>query len=127
MNLTQEALIEPVYQYFLCHIIGPRGKLQLGAPEIMQARHQACSPAQAPTGVRGYPQGGLLQIPHQPKEGPEACRQEVVLRSNQGIRIGLNTTHNTTTTKSHLDPRCSPENANIIFACNTIYISSRVI
>ena len=98
----------------------------------MQARHQACSPAQAPTGVRGYPQGGLLQIPYQPQEGPEARRQEVVLRPNQGIRIGLNTTHNTTTTtttKSHIDPRCSAvkEMSKAIFARNKINISSRVV
>ena len=99
----------------------------------MQARDQACAPAQAPTGVRRYPQGGLLQIPHQPQEGPEARRQEVVLRPNQGIRIGLNTTHNTTTTttttKSHIDPRCSAlkEMSKVIFARNKIFISSRVV
>ena len=82
----------------------------------MQARHQACSPAQAPTGVRGYPQGGLLQIPYQPQEGPEARRQEVVLRAHQGVRLGLNSTTitATTTTKSHIDMGCVAEEMVIL-------------
>ena len=55
----------------------------------MQARDQACPPAQASTGVRRHPQGGLLKNEDEPQESAKARRQEVVLRPHRGVRLGL--------------------------------------
>jgi len=72
----------------------------------MQARHQVGSPPQAPRGVRRHPQGGLLQNQNQPKKGPEASRQEVVLRAHQGVRLGLNNLCNTNNINNKVTHRC---------------------
>ena len=63
--------------------------MQPRATEVLQARDQARAPPEAQRGVRGHPQGGLLQVQEEPQEGPEARRQEVVLRPHRGVRPRL--------------------------------------
>jgi len=57
----------------------PQGGMHPGAPEDLQARDEAGAQAGAHRGVCGCSQGGLHQVQDQPKEGQEACCQEVVL------------------------------------------------
>jgi len=57
-----------------------------GAPEDLQARDEAGAQAGAHRGVCGCSQGGLHQVQDQPKEGQEACCQEVVLHPHRGVR-----------------------------------------
>ena len=58
----------------------PQGAVFAGAPEDLQARHQAGPQAGAKGRVCGCAQGGLLKVQDQPKEGQEARHQEMVLR-----------------------------------------------
>ena len=51
----------------------------------MQARHEARALPEAGGGVRGHPQGGLLQVQEEPQEGAEARHQEVVLRAHRAV------------------------------------------
>merc|ERR1712133_272352 len=63
----------------------PQGTVFSGAPENLQARHQAGAQVGAHRGVCGCTQGGVHQVQDQPQEGQETCGQEVVLRSYSGI------------------------------------------
>ena len=54
--------------------------------QAVQARDQVGSQPEADRGVRRRPQGGLPQDQDQPKKGPEADPQEVVLPTFKGVR-----------------------------------------
>ena len=59
-----------------------------GAPARVQACHKACPLPQASYRVCRYPQGGVLQVKNEPKKGPEASYQEVVLRTYCRVWLG---------------------------------------
>ena len=59
-----------------------------GAPARVQACHKACPLPQASYRVCRYPQGGVLQVQDEPKKGPEAGYQEVVLRAYCRVWLG---------------------------------------
>merc|ERR1712179_617462 len=90
-----------------------QGAVYSGAPENLQARHQAGAQAGAHRGVRGCAQGGVHQVQDQPQEGEEARGEEVVLRSFRGVRPRI--------IKSTLTslPLTVAENMNIVVSCNT--------